>query len=177
VNPLKSLTNSYAAYDGQVVFHLLPFRSIRCEVAIETLERIEPQWRYRNSKTGEINPVAPEGWEAAAKMAAEFGTTPLWIRERLWDIQHDTFALVLPLALEIEFHLTDTSPAELRGLQVYWENQTADARANWELFNQVLTVDVLVQIWVAYKETRQKSLDLPVELIADEIGATPSPEA
>src|SRR5687768_17012767 len=130
---LRDLANSHSAFDGQVIFHFLPYQSLKCDVAISYLESIEPQFQWVNSRTGETTTTEPREWTAAQELAKQL-KRPVeneWTRERLWTLTHDVFAVGLPSLVDIEFALTDHAPAELRGLQLYWQSKNGSAAANW----------------------------------------------
>jgi len=89
-----------------------------------------------------------------------------------WNIIQQTFTLCLPLVADIEF--TVDMPLEYQGLQAYWQNRNGDFRANYDLYTQLLSVDMCTTLWNGYHATRDQSIAAAPEL--GEVGESADPE-
>lgn len=176
---LKSLANKYEAFDGQVTFYLMGYRTLQADLCVNRLERITPQFEYVNEHTGERVHAEPESHRLALETEAKTGvpTPSEWTINRLWESQHDAFWLCDPLTVEIEFNLRADSPAAAKALQNYWQNRNGSMENNWMLFNQVLSMPAL-NVWIkAHNATRDDDMSAPPELQTGEPDKALDPNA
>ncbi len=166
---LRELANKFEAFDGQVALYYLPYQSLKCDVAISALEAITPQFRWVNTRTGDVTHTEPREWTAAQDLARQL-KRPVeneWTRERQWNLVHDVFAVVLPSIVDTEFNLAENAPAELRALRLYFQSQNGSAEANWTLYNDLIGAKALSELWHGYLETRDKTFNAPEIETAD----------
>lgn len=164
---LKTLANKYEAFDGAVTFYMIGYRTLQTDQCIQRLEAVEPQFEYVHAQTGERVTVEPDAYRTAVENAEATGLDMIpsaWTRNRLWSTEHDIFWLCTPLTVEIEFRLTDKSPAAAKALRSFWQNRNGSVANNWTLWCQLLPVQTLT-VWLeAYNATRDEDMAAPVEL-------------
>jgi hypothetical protein len=168
---LRDLANKHEAFDGQVMFYFLPYQSLKCDVAINTLERITPQFQWKH-QNGTIVTDEPREWTAAKELARPLKRSieSEWERERLWNLVHDVFAVALPSIVDVEFALTDKATAEVRGLQMFFQSQNGSTEKNWTLYNDLIGAAALGELWRGYLLTRDTEFSataLPSEADTD----------
>ena len=163
---LKALANSFSAFDGAVAFHIMGYNTLQTGKYIQALERVEPQFEYVNSSTGEVTHDEPDAYRKAveAAEATSINVPSDWERNRLWTEMHDLFWMIVPLTVDIEFRLTKKAPAAAKALQTYWQNANGSVAHNWMLFTHILPAEA-VTVWAkAYNATRDEDFAAPDEL-------------
>ena len=72
-----------------------------------------------------------------------------------WQAREQIFVYFETYVVGLDFTLMDNdAPSELRALALYWDSHSADVRANFALYCDLLTVGVLNIFWDAYNATR-----------------------
>jgi len=175
---LKSLANKYEALDGQIIFWMLPYQSLRYQVARDALDQIVPQFKWVNAKESTETFGEPAEWKAAQIRAAQTRQTAMtdWQRVDLWDTYHRVFTYFEGLVIDIEFALADDAMAEYRALQMYWQLRGAGVSGNWLNFVDLMGSRAITLFYDAYDATRDKSMTLAPEDSAPIDGDT-DPEA
>ena len=159
---LKHLATKHEAFDGQLVYWLLPFDNLQIGILRDQLDRVAPRFEYRHKKTGEVVYVEPEEHRKAVDAAEKTGVNvpSKWEVTELWGTTHTTF-LRIECAPEIEFALNDDSPAYLRAFEQYRANRNGSVAANFELWTQLGSQEVMNSFWTAFAATRNITLFAP----------------
>lgn len=170
-NPLKELAVPFEAFDGAVVFYMLPYTNTAVDIAYSDLAQIAPSEKWVNRDTGEEvtrnpfpNPTSDPVIEAQAKASP-------WERVWLWSAAHSIFGGIVPITVDIEFK-GKTLPPPVRGLKAFWEGRNGSVQHNWTLFQQAIG-SAAGKAWLdAYAATQDTSMDGPEALQAE-----PEPDA
>lgn len=154
---LRELATRYEAFEGQIVIYYLPYQSLKSVGNINAVKRVQPEYKWVHEDGREVF-TAPREWAMEVQLAKQLNRDPVtqWTRYRLWGALHDVFAAVLPAIVEVEFHFSERTSAELRGLRMYFESQNGSADKNWELYNEVVGANVLDELqrgWYATRDT------------------------
>jgi hypothetical protein len=167
---LRTLGNPCPAFDGLVTVYMRPYQSLKVSAQIDALQAITPQFLWRHKTTGEETTKEPAAYATAEKAAEEFETEIMceWEKERLWTLVHDTFTFCEPDTLAADFVTDQPLPAEVRALKMYFENRNGSVAKNWELFNELLSMNTITEWWKVYDGTRDKAMDLPPNTTPDE---------
>lgn len=162
---LKSLANKYEALDGQIIFWMLPYQSLRYQVARDALDQIVPQFKWLNTKQDAETFDEPAEWKAAQIRAAQTRQTAMtdWQRVDLWDTYHRVFTYFEGLVIDIEFALADDALAEYRALQMYWQSRGEYVRQNWLNFVDLMGSGAITLFYDAYDATRDKAMTISPE--------------
>lgn len=169
---LKSLAVPYKAWDGAVIFWMLPFTSFAVDARVETFSHLHPRFRYRNPQTGEWRLTEPPEYTAALDLAQ--GMTPeeldefkpfedvSWVKESVWSAAADCFALCEPLTVDIEQAGGDAAlPAAAKALLLYWQEHGASLDEDWANFQRLLGGEAVNEWLLAYQTTRDHRMDAP----------------
>lgn len=164
---LKPIANKFTSSDGALTLWMLPFTSIRSTVRISELNALEPQYIWRHRDSGEELTVAPAEWLDAVKEAEDLDIEPQtpWERVYMWREEHSCFAVCEPAIIDVE--IAPDAPADVRALGLYWVNRAGSARADWPLFNQLMSPNTIGLLFAAYADTRDQTMALPAEESAD----------
>lgn len=154
---LRTLANSCKAFDGQVVFWILPYVSMDQMTQQEALERVLPRIVYIHKQTGEETTREPKDHASAKKLALQMKVEVQseWDETYQWTSTENVFVGVEPLTIDVEFHLTDDSPTYLRAFEMYWQNRNGSVADNYQLFKKLVGVSVANAWNKAYNETRE----------------------
>lgn len=172
---LKALCKSHK-WQGVTIW-MLGYRNHEVDIAINDLEEISPRVAYVNKKTGEKSFTKPQQMTDAEKLADEKnvklglkGEQLLqpktdWVAEFLWQTRENTFAVCLPLIVEIDFPPEDVAaPAEVRVFEAFWNDPSEDFAQRWNVFKKIVGVPTINALWEAYEATRDHVLEAPAAL-------------
>lgn len=87
---------------------------------------------------------------------------------------HNVYLMIEGCTAQIRFG--DDLPIEWQGLQSYWQSRTRDAVANYDLFWNCITSEIMWQWWQAYEATRDISIAAPPE-VSTEAGESADPNS
>lgn len=167
---MSSMGNSVKAFDGELTLKMLPFHSLAVDLRVSDLNRMFPQFEYRNVRTGVVQNAVPVGFDdkmaqverlqltqpdAAATVLEQYE----WKRERLWRQSHDCYAIVLPLIIEATFH-EPHSPHVLAFME-YWNNRSNNLAEDWQRFLQSTSIEMRTALWLAYASSLDNKLSAP----------------
>lgn len=165
---LKALCKSYT-WQGVTIW-MLGYRNHEVDIAINDLEEISPRVVYVNAKTGEQaheKPVslvkAEDNWNKLNvpddKRKSE------WEIRHLWQTRENTFAVCLPLIVDIEFPPPEVvAPAEVRVFEAFWNDPPQGFAQRWNMFKKIIGVPTINALWEAYEATRDHVLEAPKAL-------------
>ena len=165
---LKALCKSYT-WQG-VTFWMLGYRNHEVDIAINDLEEITPRMVYVHKRTGEQTQNKP-----TALVKAEDNWNKLnvpdeqrkseWETRHLWQTRENTFAVCLPLIVDIDFPPEDVAaPAEVRVFEAFWNDPSEDFAQRWNMFKKIIGVPTINALWEAYEATRDHVLEAPKAL-------------
>ena len=173
-NFLHDIAVPFKAFDGAVTFWMIPFTNPEAAVYENELERVHPSAVWRHKETGEEttrNPYPGDSSDPIVKAQREQGE---WEMISLWHNPEQLFLICVPLTADIEFK-GKKLPAEVRALQVFWEQRNGKVSHNWDLYRQLVSQPVSLVWFDAYNQTRDTSMDGPDELQAEPAeGADPN---
>ncbi len=160
---LKDYARSYE-WQG-VTFWLLPYRTMRFDVAERELGAAHPQWEYTHKTTGKQTTDEPPDHRAAIIIAQNSGQPPRshWLVKRLWGVSEDVYIALESTTFEIEFPADDLNP-HVQALADYWKLRPADYGARWQVFSTLLSKEVIDAWGEGFLATREHSMDAPLAL-------------
>src|ERR1700690_970193 len=159
---LREFSVAYEGFGGAVTWYMLPFRNLQVDVILAGLQKIDPQLQYIHTQTGEHTFDEPEQLvkdrERAKKIGAPFAS--VWRAEWLWTGRHEAFWQYYGATTDIDFR-DGAQTAQIRSLRFFWEHRSENILDCWQMFNQLVSVDVYEEWRKAYKATRDTSMDAP----------------
>lgn len=152
---LKALAVRHEAFDGAVVFYMLPFRNLQASQLEDDFAVLYPRFRYRHTRSGAVTTERPAEYEALAEKAEQQGMAldemPLnpFVVESLWDVTQGNFVALEGRTLDVEFHCDDATPTDVRWFESYWlDSRDVDLSERWQMFRQMVAVTV-TNAWVS----------------------------
>lgn len=88
---------------------------------------------------------------------------------------HNIYLTIEASTADIRFGAADTLSLEWQGLQAYWQGRGRDVLANYDLFWNCVTSNVMWEWFQAYEATRDISIAAPPDVSEVASGTDPNP--
>lgn len=183
---LRRLANSYSAFDGQVIFWMLPFSNHAVTARNLQFDLIEPHFRYTHKETGEVMTEEPREHRALIDALGDDPTpediadaihASPWKVTNLWSAAHNNFVELDPLTIDVEFHLREDAETALHAFALFWSEAPQTLEDRWQQW-QLLIGGHINGAWVeAYKATREQRHRAPQKATEEDAtnGGEPDP--
>lgn len=163
---LKELSNSSTQLNGAVTFFMFPYSTLAGDPILQAFEELEPRFEYVHDRTGECSNEMPDQYRKDVERARAVGADEIashWKARALWGNYQVGFITFERFTTALEFREGEMN-ARLRALQMYWLARELDIAARWDLFQKIISPEIVAVIDAAYKETRDTAFAAPEAL-------------